>query len=694
MFKDKRLNEKKFCFIICSNDELYLQECIHYIYHLHIPTGYEIEVISIRDAVSIASGYNEGMRASDAKYKIYLHHDVFIAYKDFLISILEIFHRDSNIGLIGMVGCVKMPANGIMWYTNRTGGVFKFASEDPNMLPHYKYSISHGINRVECVDGFLMVTSLDIPWREDLFTDFHYYDISQSMEFQRKGFKVVVPIQQVPWCYHDGRIMNLKNYDEYRKIGMKEYKEFFQLPRFQIVKKEEYEKEKWKLRVLLIANNQYEEVQQTLKSLLSKDIVKGEQIIVVDNGSEDELRHWLKDQTEYSYIQCNEILEGYGEILKVVIDEFITEEDLLLLAPGLTIDCNTISALKGLMRKNKNCGALSAGIMQIPRFGYKNEEQSIEIDNLPFEHTMELPFYGTLFQNKFLKSVKLESYDLPESILKDLSFQGIEKDFVFFKINMPLFYLQEGIDLSKINIYEQKFGYEKDKQKLKQYRSLTYFNTTPNRALINLMEDERLREMNVLEVGCDCGANLLEIQNRFPKASLYGVELNEESVNIARKIANVVVGNIEEKKVNYNGIRFDYIIFGDVLEHLRDPQGTIEYCKSLLKDNGKLLACIPNLMHYSVMKQLLQSGTFTYTDMGLLDRTHIHFFTYIEIIKMFAASGYTIERLSYTGGEQGIEEKDKVFVEQLTSLSNHKQKFMYYAFQYLVKASKEKKDHE
>ncbi len=694
MLKGKRMNEKKFCFIICSNDELYLQECIHYIHHLNIPAGYEIEVISIQGATSMASGYNEGMNASDAKYKIYLHHDVFIAYKNFLYSVLEIFNSDESIGMIGMVGCVKMPGSGIMWNTKRVGELFRFKNKDNIRLPHYQYNKRDGLHTVEVIDGFMMITSKDLPWREDLFTAFHYYDISQCMEFRKKGYRIVVPIQQVPWCYHDGRIMNLINYNKYRKIGMKEYSNFFDLPRFDVVKKMEDNHIPYDLKIVLIANNQQEEVLHSLQSIITNSDIKKEQIIIVDNGSEDELRHWLKDQTEYSYIQCNEILEGYGEILKVVIDEFITEEDLLLLAPGLTIDCNTISALKGLMRKNKNCGALSAGIMKIPRFWYKNEEQSIEIDNLPFEHTMELPFYGTLFQNKFLKSVKLESYDLPESILKDLSFQGIEKDFVFLKINMPLFYLQEGIDLSKINIYEQKFGYEKDKQKLKQYRSLTYFNTTPNRALINLMEDERLREMNVLEVGCDCGANLLEIQNRFPKASLYGVELNEESVNIARKIANVVVGNIEEKKVNYNGIRFDYIIYGDVLEHLRDPQGTIEYCKSLLKDNGKLLACIPNLMHYSVMKQLLQSGTFTYTDMGLLDRTHIHFFTYIEIIKMFEASGYTIERLSYTGGEQGIEEKDKVFVEQLTSLSNHKQKFMYYAFQYLVKASKEKKDHE
>lgn len=688
------VDDKKFCFIICSNNDDYLKECLYYIKKLYIPEGYDIEVLSIVDSNGMASGYNEAMKLSNAKYKIYLHQDVFIIYRYFLDAIIKIFDSDKKIGLIGTVGVVKMPTNGIMWYTKRVGSLYNSKLHSKEQILNYRYKLEDGLELVEAIDGLIIITSQDITWREDLFKDFHYYDISQSIEFKRKGFKVVVPTQKLPWCYHDGKIMNLKTYNTYRKIGLKEYGEIFYPPRFEKVKKESSYCLEVKLKVLIVAHNQYEEVRQTIKSLTLDYNIKKEQIIIVDNGSEDRMHHWLKEQLDYSYIQCNEILEGYGAILKEVVDEFIVEEDLLLLAPGLTVDCNTISILKELMEKNKNCGAVSAGIMQIPRFWYQTSEQRTEFHNLPFEYTMDLSFYGILFRNEFLKSIRLESYDLPESVQKDLYFQGIEKGFCFLKINKPLFYLREGINLSKIDIYSERFGYENDKQRLKQYYSLTYFNTTPNRALINLMEDENLREMNILEVGCDCGANLLEIQNRFPKASLYGVELNEESVKIARKIANVVVGNIEEKKVNFDGIRFDYIIFGDVLEHLRDPQGTIEYCKSLLKDDGNLLACIPNLMHYSVMKQLLQSGTFTYTDMGLLDRTHIHFFTYVEIMKMFEDSGYTIEKLSYTGGEQGVEEKDKAFVEQLVSLSNHKKKFMYYAFQYLVKASKEKKNYE
>ena len=58
------MNEKKVCFIFCSNDQLYTEECLHYINHLNIPEGYEVDALAIEGAVSMTAGYNEGMQAS------------------------------------------------------------------------------------------------------------------------------------------------------------------------------------------------------------------------------------------------------------------------------------------------------------------------------------------------------------------------------------------------------------------------------------------------------------------------------------------------------------------------------------------------------------------------------------------------------------------------------------------------------
>ena len=78
--------------------------------------------------------------------------------------------------------------------------------------------------RVEAVDGLLMATQYDISWRDDLFKNFDFYDASQSMEFLKKDYRVVVPISEKPICVHDdGCILNLKYYDENRKIYLNEY---------------------------------------------------------------------------------------------------------------------------------------------------------------------------------------------------------------------------------------------------------------------------------------------------------------------------------------------------------------------------------------------------------------------------------------------------------------------------------------
>lgn len=216
------MNENKFQFIICSNNEDFLAECITYISLLEVPEGYSVDVISILEAVSMAAGYNEGMRASDAKYKIYLHQDVFIIYRKFLYALLEIFESDPQIGMIGMVGSPKMPSCGIMWYGAREGGGYGLI---PVQKPYgeYEYSLKDGLHEVEAIDGFIMITCQDLPWREELFDGWDFYDVSQSFEFRRQGYKVVVPEQISPWCKHDDGFINLAHYDKYRKLFLNEY---------------------------------------------------------------------------------------------------------------------------------------------------------------------------------------------------------------------------------------------------------------------------------------------------------------------------------------------------------------------------------------------------------------------------------------------------------------------------------------
>ena len=204
-----------------------LEECMLYLERLYVPEGYETELLTIYDAKSMTAGYNEGMEASDAKYKIYLHQDVFITDRYFLYELIDVFEADKSIGMLGIVGAPKMSEDGVMWNVNRVGSMYGKNNTNLKLCNEFEKFEGEKLCDVEAIDGLLMATQYDIKWRDDLFKEFDFYDASQSMEFIKNNYRVVVPVVEKPICVHDdGYILNLKNYDENRKIYLGEYLEY------------------------------------------------------------------------------------------------------------------------------------------------------------------------------------------------------------------------------------------------------------------------------------------------------------------------------------------------------------------------------------------------------------------------------------------------------------------------------------
>ena len=214
------MDDKKICFIMCTNDELYAQEAMYFINNLNVPEGYMVDVLTITEAKSMTSGYNEGMEASDAKYKIYMHQDVMIIEKNFIYKLLELF-KDESIGMVGMMGCPKLPENMIMWHAPRVGKIFT-NNNFSTQLCQLDECVGE-YQEVEAIDGLLMATQYDIRWREDTFDKWDFYDASQSQEFIKAGYKVVVPNMSKPWVIHDEGFLELDNYYVQRKKFKHEY---------------------------------------------------------------------------------------------------------------------------------------------------------------------------------------------------------------------------------------------------------------------------------------------------------------------------------------------------------------------------------------------------------------------------------------------------------------------------------------
>jgi SAM-dependent methyltransferase len=164
-----------------------------------------------------------------------------------------------------------------------------------------------------------------------------------------------------------------------------------------------------------------------------------------------------------------------------------------------------------------------------------------------------------------------------------------------------------------------------------------------NWGLLRLWGDRKGKD--VLDVGCGFATTSQFIQQRGNR--VIGIESNAEAVAVARaRISQVVESDLQTLP---SLGKFDAIIFADVLEHLAWPVGVLRKYADLLKPGGTIIVSLPNVGLWSVRLGLL-FGRFRYQDSGVLDRTHLRFFTRRSAIEMLRLAGYTPVRRTYNPG--------------------------------------------
>jgi 2-polyprenyl-3-methyl-5-hydroxy-6-metoxy-1,4-benzoquinol methylase len=141
--------------------------------------------------------------------------------------------------------------------------------------------------------------------------------------------------------------------------------------------------------------------------------------------------------------------------------------------------------------------------------------------------------------------------------------------------------------------------------------------------------------LKILDIGCGTGI-LGSYFKKIQNCTVYGVEINENAYKEALlNLDNVIKGNIELIDLPFEKSNFDIIIMGDVLEHLINTISSIKKLQYFLKDDGRILISVPNIRHWKIMLKLLFQDSWKYESSGILDYTHMRFFTKKSLLELF-----------------------------------------------------------
>lgn len=370
------------------------------------------------------------------------------------------------------------------------------------------------------------------------------------------------------------------------------------------------------------------------------------EMIIIDNGSTDGTRDHLSDFPSFKVV-LNEENKGFAGGCNQGL-EIATGDNVLFLNNDTIVTENWLDSMISLLYSKEAVGMVG------PVSNYVSGGQCI-----PFDYTdiSGIDAFATCYcaenKGKSKRVLRLVGFCLlaKKSVLDKVGgfderygYGSFEDDDLCVRTVSAGYQLRIALDSfvhhhghatftgNQINMNHLYFE-NRARYKEKWGMDLTYY-TYPRPEIVAIVPDDAKR---ILDVGCGAGATGLEIMNRNIGSEVYGIEINDFVANLAKNhYKSVESTDVETLDLPFPTEYFDVILCNDVLEHLRDPWNVVRKLATHLKPSGYIIGSIPNITHTEAILPLML-GSFPYVDAGILDRTHLRFFTPQTVHTLFPA---------------------------------------------------------
>ncbi len=375
-------------------------------------------------------------------------------------------------------------------------------------------------------------------------------------------------------------------------------------------------------------------------------------IIVVDNNSGLEMQHFLHENSgQFAHLILNDqnyFTTAFQRGIACAISDPYILCDPDILVPQLDGSC-WLERLLGLHHRFPEMGMIALNLdpsnkpARLPDV-YIGEKQ-------PYNDEITLCNIGTVMQSikrRYFDGRYLTDWDTCDEIRKNGGKVGFARNIIAYHLGWD-----EERDYPEHLLEKHRFFMER-------YGTDTYRMYTENKELLDKMKKKvpdyyacsrpdvqemvSLSSRRILDVGCAAGRLGADLKKR-QQAEVWGVEYVADAAALAAdELDSVITGSIEDVLPQLPDGYFDTIICADLLEHLVNPWQVLLDLRTKLADGGELVASIPNVRHWSVVRGVLE-GHWQYCDAGILDRTHLRFFTIEGVGQLFDVAGFELKEL-------------------------------------------------